>query len=349
MKVLIVGAGLAGYSAAHHLKDSGADITLIDNGKNVSSAVAAGIINPVVFRRTTLSWRLREMITYAYPFYRNLEKKLNTRFFREVPIRRLFAHEQEKATWEKKQVREDYSPYLKTISEDDTRFPMEQNTFGTGVVLQSASVETKKFLEANRSYFAEMGALRTEDFQYGQLDPENGVYQDEQFDLILFCEGKDGLYNPWFSYLPLNQTKGEVLTIRLDGLPDHESLNRKCFLMPQTDGTWKTGSNYIWNTDDSTPTEEGKRYLLNNLLSITDKVPVIVTHEAGVRPTVEDRRPLLGKHQKFQKLAILNGLGTKGYMLAPLIAKELVDFLLNGAELDPESDIRRFGFSSDPV
>lgn len=347
MKVLIVGAGLAGCTAAHHLLNSGAEITLIHNGKNTSTAVAAGIINPVVFRRTTLSWRLHEMLAYAYPFYRGLEQQFNTSFFREIPIRRLFAHEQEKKTWEKKQIREDYQPFLKTISEADDHFPMEQNTFGTGVVLQSASIETKKFLASNHAHFETLNALKKEAFDYNQLDAENGIYHGKNYDCILFCEGKDGLYNPWFSYLPLNQTKGEVLTIKLDNLPNHESLNRKCFLMPQPDGTWKTGSNYIWNTDDSTPTEEGKEELLNNLLSITDEIPEIVAHEAGVRPTVADRRPLLGRHPDFPKLAILNGLGTKGFMLAPLIAKELVDHLINGTDLNAETDIRRFSFPTE--
>lgn len=342
MRVLIVGAGLSGCTAGHHLLSSGAEITLIDNGKNVSTAVAAGIINPIVFRRTTLSWRLDEMLSYAYPFYRELEQKLKSQFFYETPIRRLFAHEQEKTTWEKKQTQENYASYLKPLSEADSNFPLEQNTFGTGVVLQTSSVEAKKFLEVNQSYFEKLGFLKKENFHYDQLNPETGIYQDKEYDCILFCEGKDGLYNPWFSYLPLTQTKGEILTIKLNGLSDHESLNRKCFLMPQSDGTWKAGSNYVWDTDNSTPTEEGKQEILKNLLSITDEVPELILHEAGVRPTVTDRRPLLGKHPQFPKLAILNGLGAKGFMMAPLIAKELVDHLLHGTSLDKESSIERF-------
>jgi glycine/D-amino acid oxidase-like deaminating enzyme len=342
MRVLIVGAGLAGYTAAHHLLNSRAEITMIDSEKNVSSSVAAGIINPIVFRRTTLSWRLAELLEYGYPFYQNLEQKLNASFFRKIPIRRLFSHEQEREAWEKKQTQEAYQPYLKVLSHEDLEFPIEQNTFGTGVVLQAATVDSKAFLEANKRFFEERGMLQTAVFDYSELDPVKAKYNGKTYDYILFCEGKDGKYNPYFSYLPLTQTKGEVLTIQLQDLPRDESLNRKCFLMPQPDGTWKTGSNYVWDTDDSTPTEDAKAEILRNLESITSEKPEIVFHEAGVRPTVDDRRPLLGTHPEFPKLAIANGLGAKGFMTAPLVIKELIDHLLSDSALHPETTIQRF-------
>lgn len=341
MRILVVGAGLAGYCTAHHLLKAGIDVSIIDKEQNVSTSVAAGIINPIVFRRTTLSWRLDELIDFGYPFYQELEKLTEQSFFRLVPIRRLFAHEQERNTWLKKQEQEEYSKYLKPLSKEDLEFDFPQNTCGTGVVLNTASVNTKIFLEANRQFFIAKRQYKNETFEYELLDAEKGIYKDETFDYVIFCEGKDGKYNPWFSYLPLSQTKGEVLDIKLSLSTDY-SLNRKCFLMPQENGTFKTGSTYVWKTDDATPTEEGKNEILKNLSSITDEVPEIIGHKAGVRPTVVDRRPLLGKHPQFEKLVILNGLGTKGFMIAPLISKELVDHLLNGNELHPETKISRF-------
>jgi len=341
MKVLIVGAGLAGYCTAHHLLETGAEILIIDNGKNVSSAVAAGIINPVVFRRTTLSWRVTELIAYGYPFYQKLEELTGQHFFRKVPIRRLFSHEQERETWLKKQDQENFSSYLKPLSKEDLEFDLPQNTFGTGIVLNSASVNAKIFLEANKQFFISKGYYKNEQFDHEKLDPEAGSYNNETFDHVIFCEGKDALYNPWFSNLPLSQTKGEILDVKLP-LPASESLNRKCFLMPQEDGTFKTGSTYVWDTDDNTPTEEGKKQILKNLASITEETAEVIRHEAGVRPTVSDRRPLLGRHPEFPKLVILNGLGTKGYMIAPLISRELVEHLVNNTELHPETAISRF-------
>jgi glycine/D-amino acid oxidase-like deaminating enzyme len=44
-------------------------------------------------------------------------------------------------------------------------------------------------------------------------------------------------------------------------------------------------------------------------------------HFAGVRPTVKDRRPLVGTHAEYSAIHILNGLGTRGVMLGPSMAK----------------------------
>jgi glycine/D-amino acid oxidase-like deaminating enzyme len=67
-----------------------------------------------------------------------------------------------------------------------------------------------------------------------------------------------------------------------------------------------------------------------------------VAHEAGVRPTTGDRRPLLGVHKDNRRLALLNGLGTRGVMIAPLMAKKLYQFLESNQALDKEIDIIRF-------
>ncbi len=68
----------------------------------------------------------------------------------------------------------------------------------------------------------------------------------------------------------------------------------------------------------------------------------IVGHNAGIRPTVKDRRPLVGIHSKHKQLVMLNGLGTRGVMIAPTMAKQLFKYLEDGEPLDSEIDIWRF-------
>jgi glycine/D-amino acid oxidase-like deaminating enzyme len=51
---------------------------------------------------------------------------------------------------------------------------------------------------------------------------------------------------------------------------------------------------------------------------------------------------LVGKHPKHQNLAILNGLGTRGVMIGPTVAKALYNHLENQENLDAEIDINRF-------
>lgn len=342
MKILVVGGGVAGICLTHEFLQAGCDVQLIDNGKNASSVVAAGIINPLVFRRMTLSWRVSDLVPFAYKKYQEIEQLTDSSFFHPLVIRRLFASEQELDFWKTKQELPEFSDYMETLTEEDLSFPLEENTFGTARVKQASYIDTNTFIESSRAYFQSKGIFSEEGFKHEELNAGQAVYRGVTYDYIVFAEGKDARYNPLFSYLPVQQTKGEVLTIESTAIHSAESLNRKCFLLPLGNNRFKVGSTYVWNTDDTIPTEEGKQAIEANLKSVTSESYTIVEHQAGVRPTVPDRRPLIGKHPEFPKMAIANGLGTKGYMIAPLLMHELVNHLLHGTELHAESHISRF-------
>ena len=66
-------------------------------------------------------------------------------------------------------------------------------------------------------------------------------------------------------------------------------------------------------------------------------------HLAAVRPTVRDRRMIIGGHPQRQDLFIFNGLGTKGASLAPLGSRWLFDFLESATALPVEVSSERFG------
>lgn len=68
----------------------------------------------------------------------------------------------------------------------------------------------------------------------------------------------------------------------------------------------------------------------------------VVDHKVGMRPTVSDRRPVLGMHPEHKGLFIFNGLGTKGYMLAPLLSFEMAEYMANGKPLHKEVEYTRF-------
>ena len=50
----------------------------------------------------------------------------------------------------------------------------------------------------------------------------------------------------------------------------------------------------------------------------------------------------MGEHPSLKGNFIFNGLGTKGYMMAPLLAKEMAAYLLGELTLDKEVNIERF-------
>jgi glycine oxidase len=340
---LIVGAGLSGIAVGLHLLDFICKVTLIDKGENKSSVVAAGQINPLVFRRMTKSWRVDEFLPFAQAFYKQIEKQTNTTFYNQIPIRRFFSSLQEKELWLSKQTQEEFSSYMTQYDPNENEISGLKNEYGSALVKQTAFIDTNIFLKAAiKTIKYKGGVLNTEAFDYTNLNPETGLYKENTYTKIIFCEGADSVLNPWFSYLPIGATKGEILTVKETSITKNEAFNRKCFLLPIDEQTFKLGATYVWHTNNTVPTKEGKEELLKNASYLTDNKLEIIEHKAGVRPTTMDRRPILGLHHTYNKLAFFNGLGAKGYLLAPLIAKEYCEYLLHEKPFLKEMHIDRY-------
>jgi glycine/D-amino acid oxidase-like deaminating enzyme len=340
--ILIVGGGLAGCTLAHNILEKGHKTTLIDSGENHATAMAAGIVNPMVFRRMNKSWRLDEFITEAKGFYLALENKLDVKLFHPITIRRLFSSEQERDSWLEKQNLPEYKNYLTPITKEDEGFDGANNPFGSGRVKNAFWIDSEKFYQSNVTFFEKNGMLLKESFSIKDFDPREGVYKRKNYDHIVFCCGYLNKELPFFVDLPIQQTKGQTLTISSNHIPENESLNRKCFALPLGSGMFRIGATYEWDNDSLSITEEGKELLLSNLNVLGDFNPIVLTQNAGVRPTVLDRRPILGKHPEYSKLFIFNGLGTKGYLMAPTLSSELAACLMTAKPISKEISAERF-------
>ena len=55
-----------------------------------------------------------------------------------------------------------------------------------------------------------------------------------------------------------------------------------------------------------------------------------------------DRRPLVGQHPNHKNMYVLNGLGTRGVLVAPSMAKALYNSIEKNTSLSKEIDINRF-------
>lgn len=339
-KFIIVGGGLAGVSVAIQLIRTGAKVTLFDKAENYSSAIAAGIINPIVFRRMTKSWRVDEFLPYLKSFYGELENETNSTFFHELPMRRLFSSIQERDFWTEKQQKEAFQPYLNTVNEDDMNYSNSKNDFGSGRVGDAHYVDVKAFIKSGKTWISKHSQIIQEEFDYSQLTENH--YKTIPFDDVIFCEGFENKKNPWFGELPLDQTKGQTLTIQSKELPTNVSLNRKCFVLPLNGDQFKIGSTYEWHNPTTHITTEAKAEILNHLSYITNENVAVLSQEAGVRPTTRDRRPLIGTHPNFLNYHIFNGLGAKGYMICPLLSLEFVRYLAKELSLDKEVDVKRY-------
>ena len=142
--------------------------------------------------------------------------------------------------------------------------------------------------------------------------------------------------------MPLNGTKGEVLTIKAPDLKLKAAIKSSVFIIPVGNDCYTVGSTYNWDDKSNKPTAAGKDELLSKLKTFITCDFEVVKHVAGIRPTVKDRRPLVGRHSEHQNLYVLNGLGTRGVMIAPYVAQQLFQFIGAKRPLDPEIDCNRF-------
>jgi glycine/D-amino acid oxidase-like deaminating enzyme len=60
----------------------------------------------------------------------------------------------------------------------------------------------------------------------------------------------------------------------------------------------------------------------------------ILEHRIGVRPASYDRHPLIGSHPKHRNLLCLNGLGSKGSLMAPFLAERILEWILDGTPIE---------------
>lgn len=342
MKVLIVGGGLSGICIAHQLLKRKIDFKILDKNDNNSTIVAAGMINPMTFRRMIKAWNSDKFVPVLQEVYREIEEVIDTKFFHPIKIRRVFSTEHERKLWEDRLNEEDYADYVNPFESAEEIPDYFHNLYGTGIVSTPGYVDAKTFMNSNHKFFLDNGLLVYSSFDFDDFDAENMSYQGEKYSHVIFAEGSRGENNPFFNYLPFKNVKGEVLTIKSEVLRKDEILNRKCFILPTKDGLYRLGSTYKWGITDPSPTEEGKEELLEAYSNLSDSPIEIIGHEAGIRPVAADRRLLIGEHPKHKGIYIFNGLGTKGYMNAPYFSIEFVQHLIEGKELDKEVDIQRY-------
>ena len=339
---LIVGQGIAGTTLAMELIAQGASVLVIDAyNKSSSSQVAAGLFNPIAFRRVALGWKANECLKEVQRFYSGQEELTETHLFYPKEILRIHGSAEEVSIWNKRMQAPEFAGLLgETFHEQDSPFYFQP--FGVSKVLGGGFVDTRTWLSAVRRIFLTRNILREEHFEIHRLEIlSDGVqYKEIRANKVIFCEGADALQNPWFGHLPFNLAKGDVILIHAPGLPP-EIFNGSIYGIPLGDGVFRVGSTYEWEFSDALPSQERAQELEEKLMNLI-RVPFkIIGHEAGIRPTVKDRRPFLGTHPDIKSLAIFNGLGTKGVLLAPLLSKEMALHLIHGTELSDDVNIAR--------
>lgn len=352
IEYLIVGQGVAGSCLALKLIREKKSFVVIDEDVNKASTVAVGAYNVVVLKRFAQIWHAEEQLKLMRTYFSEFEKLLGQKFVTEMPTYRIFKDPSEITTWQKKSVKDELNQFLddkiiKTPVEDlDTQL-------GYAEVKQTGRIDLENCLKLFKKYLTENNHYLNQRFDYSELKmTDDGIVYNKgiKSKKIIFCEGFGIKNNPYFNYLPVIGVKGEVLKIKTKTIVPKAIWKAYNFLMPVDGQICYTASTY--DRDDLTPvpTEKGKLEIEKHLKELYKNDYEILEHTAGIRPTVVDRRPLIGSHPEMKNVYILNGMGTRGTLLAPQMTEFLFDFIEKQIPIDNEADIRRFDkiyFSTD--
>ncbi len=342
---IIVGAGLAGIAFAETALRNNKQILIFENNSQTSSRIAGGLYNPVILKRFSALANAQEQLDAMKSFYLRIDALIADKFDCELPVLRKFFSVEEQNNWFIAADKIGLKNFLSTII-NRTQFNGIESPFGYGEVLQTGYVDTQKLLSKFHSFLAQNNLYFDDTFDYDavEFEQEHIRYKNVEAKNIIFAEGYGMHQNPYFKYLPLDGTKGELFIIRAPELDLDVIVNTNVFILPLGNNLFKIGATYEWDDKTNNPTEVGKLELLEKIREIITVDFEIIEHLAGVRPTVKDRKPLLGTHPKHRNLHILNGLGTRGVMLAPAMSQILFDHIENKIPIARENNITRFKF-----
>jgi glycine/D-amino acid oxidase-like deaminating enzyme len=296
------------------------EFRIADRERGGSSRVAAGLINPVTGKNFEPTPHIAEFLPEALEFYQTLERLLETPIWHPLPILRLVGDERE---WHKMLAKRERPDVACWLAHDGAPLMMD-GWFGALELTGGGRVDTRAFLETSRDFFRESGI-----YQHAEITPGEGTQR-------IWCDGAAGLILG--RHGPHRCAKGEILTLRADGWEDsHIRIGAGGWLVPLGNGLLKAGSTYEWDQLDESPTPAGRE----KVLSIARRLggagdPEVIAHEAGIRPILRRSEPLIGPLGDGDWM--FNGLGSKGSLLAPGIARRLADWIQDGIE--PEERMR---------
>ncbi len=326
--LLIIGQGLAGSLLGWACERAGRAFRVFDAGHDAAaSRVGAGLINPLSGPRLAPVWRVADWREPAVAVYRELEHGLGVSLVTEIRIRRRYRAAAERARLQPRLALAEVARWVEAHDED-------------GLWIRGGvQVETARLIAALRERWRARGWLVEQRIAPGR--PAASVLAEHGAGAMVWCTG--AAESPLeFAEVPWQRAKGELLVGRLAGLEPGVLLNDGQWVLPGSHETARVGATF--NRDDLglQPTEEARTQLIAAAQRLSGNALELLGHEVGCRVTAPDRRPVVGWAKHDSRVGLFSGLGSKGALWAPVLARQWVAAAAGSGSIDPEADIRRF-------
>lgn len=337
---LIIGAGIAGCALAFAFAQAGQPfLVLNDDVGDAASTVAAGLFNPITGSRFVKTWMAEEVFEHLHPFYQQWQTLLGTTFYHPTPIIRPFGSIAEQNTAIAKTAEPDYAAYiiatdLPTELQNLVEAPLGGMVFGQGgwIDVPTLMAAMHRWLQTTGQY--QIGTISPKDL----TEANDLVYlQGQPFQSATFCTGYRASQESAFDHVRFSPVRGEIIEVEYDAAAEqwpNLAVSKGIYMLGKPGiNRLRVGATYNWRQPVPETSPEGLADLTSELDQVLKANYRVLRHQAGVRPAIADRRPVVGLLPGCNRIGILNGLGSKGTSLAPWLASNLVDLYLHGKAL----------------
>jgi glycine/D-amino acid oxidase-like deaminating enzyme len=339
---LIVGQGIAGTCLALELEQAGKRFHLVTSENHpASSQVAAGLMHPITGRRIVKTWKCDEIFPFSRNFYKKYERLSGYQFYYEMDCIEMVTTVKSLNDWNERSGENGLSDYITAI-ENNNRAYLKEN-LGLFRISKGGWINLPQFLDYFRIKWIKEELLTEAEFTLHETEfhTDHIVWRNHGYRHVVFCQGFHAFESNLWNWLPFESSKGELLTVRIPGLPETEIVMNSIFILPLGNELFRVGSTYDRSTINWELTEAALQELTGKLAHTINLPFEVLEQKAGIRPAAKDRKPVLGTHPLNRNYHIFNGLGSKGGSLAPYLANHLVSHLVKGSPLFQEVDVRQ--------
>ena len=345
MKVdfIIVGQGIAGTCFAFELLQKNKTFIIIDKRDDSSpSQVALGIYNPLILKWFTKPWHIDNQISFFYKFYNSFQSFFCKNIMFDTGIYKFLKTPYDQNNWLTKSLSFRREMYMSSELLKLENKSLIHNEF-YGFVNSAGRIDVPLFLNTFRNFCITNKCIVNQLFNYDKLviKKDHVKYNDVTASNIIFCEGPSVINNPFFNWIKLKPTKGELLNIECKHLNLDKIIHASLLFVPLSGNIYSIGATYDWSQIDTVVTSNAREKISSIFEKYVNLPYTIKTQKAGIRPSTFDRRAFVGSHPNYSHVYILNGLGTRGLLLAPYLSNNLVNSVFFNQPILKEVSINR--------
>lgn len=348
---MVAGAGLAGAVAAFHLSQTYRVLVLeADVPASGASGLAAGIANPLMSLWARPVWRMEEAVAALEEL---IEAVGAADLIRRDGLLRPASDARQAEAFERvARERPDQATWLSSAASVE-RFPAVAAPHGalwngTAMVVETAAF-VRRLLDRARHNGAE---LRTGAVLMGWEEDQDAIRVRFRSDgagarvtthRLLLAVGREYVDFPELVRLRLHAVKGQLVRVRRPApLIDLPHLAGRGYVLVESDSL-VLGSSYEHRFCDLDPNPDQTRAIL---ATTSEMVPAladadVLEERTGVRVTVPGiRLPMVGPLPDQPRVWLFTGLGSKGLLMAPLVGRQLTNYLHDPTRIPRDIRVR---------